>query len=540
MNKFVTEKGYLIKKDKHSEKILSQVKKELTIQPEVLKAYKTFGPPKTFTIYKESPNYFFLPRFYGREKFGMEEKNTLPEGESIDLALVKPYAIMPHQVKPFNALVETCRNVGGGVLCLSCGLGKTAISICVAFELKAKTLVIVNKEFLLEQWVSSIAKFSGGKARIGRIQQNILEVENKDFVIAMVHTIAKKDYPEGTFNSFKLCIVDECHHLGSDFFSKSLVKIQIKYMIGLSATPRRADNCMSVVHSFLGPLCHSQKREGTNKIVVKRFKLKSNDPEYETLFMSNGTKNTAGMITNLSKSEKRNILIIDVIRELMKEDRQILLLSGRREHLTDIYKLLSQAKIITIHGKPLTYGYYYGNQQTNKKVHRAMLEDSAKCDIVLGTISIAAEALDIATLNTEIMATPFADIEQAVGRILRKFHTVQPLVVDLIDSTGNFTNQARTRLKYYHSEGYKAYDEQIDLDMYNSKLVSEHISKKITEESSESDMSSASSDDADGDGEANDLEGVEDINDEKNILDDETYDLFSNKKIAIDKGKCIV
>ena len=475
MDQFVTKQGYLIKKDLYDEKTLNRVRRELTIEPEVLKAYKTMGPPKKFYIYKESANYLFLPRYYGREKFGNEKKNTLPVGEKINLSLVKPYSIMPHQVAPHKALIDSCLSIGGGVLSLSCGLGKTAISICVAFDLKVKTLVIVNKEFLLEQWVSSIEKFSGGKARIGRIQQDIIEIADKDFVIAMVHTLSKKNYPSETFDSFGLCIVDECHHLGSDFFSKSLVKIQIRYMIGLSATPRRADNCMSVVHAFLGPLCHSQKREGTNTVLVKRFKLSSVEKEYETLLMDSGTKNTAGMITNLTHHEKRNKLLIGIIRELMKEDRQILLLSGRREHLDDIYKLLQVAGIITVKGLPLTFGYYYGNQGGNKLKHKKMLEDSSKCDVVLGTVAIAAEALDIATLNTEIMATPFADIEQAVGRILRKFHTINPMIIDFVDKCGNFQNQGRTRLKYYKSEGYITSDIDVNLDNDDLDNAVKHI-----------------------------------------------------------------
>ena len=159
----------------------------------------------------------------------------------------------------------------------------------------------------------------------------------------------------------------------------------------------------------------------------------------------------------------------------MKEDRQILLLSGRREHLDDIYKLLQVAGIITVKGLPLTFGYYYGNQGGNKLKHKKMLEDSSKCDVVLGTVAIAAEALDIATLNTEIMATPFADIEQAVGRILRKFHTINPMIIDFVDKCGNFQNQGRTRLKYYKSEGYITSDIDVNLDNDDLDNAVKHI-----------------------------------------------------------------
>ena len=67
---------------------------------------------------------------------------------------------------------------------------------------------------------------------------------------------------------------------------------------------------------------------------------------------------------------------------------------------------------------------------------------------------MAAEALDIKTLTTLIMATPKTDIEQSVGRILREKHS-SPIVVDIIDSHNLFQNQWRKRKTFYKKENYK-------------------------------------------------------------------------------------
>jgi hypothetical protein len=67
---------------------------------------------------------------------------------------------------------------------------------------------------------------------------------------------------------------------------------------------------------------------------------------------------------------------------------------------------------------------------------------------------MAAEALDIKTLTTLIMATPKTDIEQAVGRILRAKHT-QPIVVDIVDNHDIFQNQYRKRKVFYVKNNYK-------------------------------------------------------------------------------------
>ena len=67
---------------------------------------------------------------------------------------------------------------------------------------------------------------------------------------------------------------------------------------------------------------------------------------------------------------------------------------------------------------------------------------------------MAAEALDIKTLTTLIMATPKTDIEQSVGRILREKHS-SPIVVDIIDAHKLFKNQWLKRKTFYKRENYK-------------------------------------------------------------------------------------
>ena len=84
----------------------------------------------------------------------------------------------------------------------------------------------------------------------------------------------------------------------------------------------------------------------------------------------------------------------------------------------------------------------------------AALKESETKQIIIATYSMAAEALDIKSLTTLIMATPKTDIEQAVGRILREKHS-RPVVVDIIDSHGIFQNQWTKRKKFYKSQNYK-------------------------------------------------------------------------------------
>jgi hypothetical protein len=104
---------------------------------------------------------------------------------------------------------------------------------------------------------------------------------------------------------------------------------------------------------------------------------------------------------------------------------------------------------------------------------------------------MAAEALDIKTLTTLIMATPKTDIEQSVGRILREKHS-NPIVVDIIDSHSTFQNQWKKRRAFYIKENYKIiyttnsnYKRHVDIHdwevIYEPGLKAHKYSKKIIE-----------------------------------------------------------
>jgi hypothetical protein len=77
----------------------------------------------------------------------------------------------------------------------------TSIGLNLVSQLKKKTLVIVHKEFLLNQWVERIQQFLP-TARVGRIQGQIIDIENKDIVIGMLQSLSMKEYPASVFESF--------------------------------------------------------------------------------------------------------------------------------------------------------------------------------------------------------------------------------------------------------------------------------------------------------------------------------------------------
>ena len=68
---------------------------------------------------------------------------------------------------------------------------------------------------------------------------------------------------------------------------------------------------------------------------------------------------------------------------------------------------------------------------------------------------MCSEGYDNKNLDTLIMATSKSNIEQSVGRVLRKkVYDVEPLVVDIVDNFSAFKNQARKRKVFYKRSGY--------------------------------------------------------------------------------------
>ena len=107
----------------------------------------------------------------------------------------------------------------------------------------------------MTQWYDRIGEFIPD-AKIGKIQQDTIDIEGKDIVLAMVQSLSMKEYPEDTFESFGLVIFDECHHLGAEVFSKCMAKVQSKYMLGLSATPNRKDGLRKVFEWYIGDIAY--------------------------------------------------------------------------------------------------------------------------------------------------------------------------------------------------------------------------------------------------------------------------------------------
>ena len=457
-SKVISKRGYVVRKSFLESKDINKIKKELTMTPFTLPGFQQ--DPKRFKLYQENEHKLYLPKAYGLQRFGKPDINKL-ENSGDDIQLEFLGSMRENQIPVIETFISACQKQGGGLICLGCGFGKTIISLKIVSLLKKKTLIVVHKEFLLNQWLERINEFLP-EARVGRIQQNKVDIIDKDIVIAMLQSISMKDYPKDTFDSFGFVALDECHHLGAEVFSKALPKITSKYMLGLTATPDRKDGMKKVFENYLGNIVYCIRGREPEKVLVRLINYHCQDIKYcQEQFNFKGQINSPKMINQLSEDPVRLQLVIQQIKISILENRKILILSDRRNHLSDCKEAIDKLGICST-------GYYVGGSKPET------LKESEEKDVILGTYSMASEGMDIPLLNTVILATPKSDIEQSVGRILRQkkeHRVVDPLIIDIIDQTSNFKRQSLHRKRHYKKSNYII--EQIDYPQKPSKELAD-------------------------------------------------------------------
>ena len=440
-------RGYTLLKECMDADDLKLLRDELTVGAYVPKA--PAQPPK-FPIYRECSKKIYIPRFYGTKIYGLPEETRIPSGTPVSDSLVFSGEMREYQniiVDKYIHQVSKPENNGmggGGLLDVDPGKGKTVMALNIIARLRMKTLVVVHKSFLLNQWIERIQQFLPA-ARIGMIQGQILDIDDKDIVIGMLQSLSMKEYPRDLFDTFGLTVYDECHHMSAEVFCRCMMKIVTKYTLGLSGTMVRKDGLTKVFKYFLGDVVHKEKNDTTtHSVIVKGIQYKVDDAEFnQTEYDYRGNPKFSTMISKVCNYNRRSEFVLDVLQNELatNPDQQVMILAHNRSLLEYFHNAIEHRKIATV-------GYYVGGMK------EAALKLSESKKVIIATYAMASEGLDIKTLTTLIMASPKTDVCQSVGRILRVKHA-SPLVIDIIDPQDVFRSQWLKRQTYYIKQRYR-------------------------------------------------------------------------------------
>jgi superfamily II DNA or RNA helicase len=495
LDRVLTSHGYAIKKSSLTPRTTQKLRKDLTVAPVVNPKFQKFAGSASFAVYTESPTRFYIPRCWAKDTFGPAEAEAISEGKSLRSDL--QFAGTPYDYQ--RAIVDQFLTSGGnGLICVPCGRGKTFMAIWTAMRIGKQFLIVVDKEFLMNQWkgelealvpgiqvgilqedrceigsVESVEKpysldelkqlckskglrVGGNRADLAeRLQQadpefriHRTKTRTYDCTIAMIQTLVQRDFPQGTFRDFGMTIFDECHHLGAAHFSKALLKVQTKYMLGLSATPVRDDGLTKVFEWFLGkPVYWEKTREPDPHVIVRLQQFKTDNPDYNEVPVDyKGEPVLARLLTKIVECPERNAALAEWIKDIATDSRRrILVLSERIGHLETLETLLKPSG--------LSMSYYIGGMKEEER------EAGAKeARVLLASYAMASEAMNIKHLNCVVLASPRKKVEQSTGRILRvqkDQREVHPLIVDVVDSHALYQGQWRKRAAYYKKCAYR-------------------------------------------------------------------------------------
>ncbi len=408
-----------------SECNVDEIKKNLTVCPVALQGYEA----TPFEIYRISKTRIYMPKFYGIATYGQ--------------CPIKPYTLnqispifngnlLDHQVDICNSLLDEIKTNKSCIANMATGQGKTICALWLLTQLKVRTLIIVHKEFLADQWEKKIKQFITGVS-VGYVKQDTCELD-RDIVICMVQTLISRKYTNDKFKSFNFTIYDEVHHFAANTFSSAIYTCGSEYSLGLSATPTRKDGLTKILEWSLGKIITNVMNsdiENPTVVFIEAEYEKEIVPKYNF----KGQLNNADLINKLVLDERRNNIIINSFKNL--KDRKILVLSDRRGHCIKLCEMTKEFE--------KNVGIYLGGMDIEE------LEKSNKARIIFATYQSVCEGYDNPELDTLVMATGRGDVVQSVGRILRRRNKLNPLIIDITDKDF-FMGQYRKRFSFYKSK----------------------------------------------------------------------------------------
>lgn len=319
------------------------------------------------------------------------------------------------------------------------GFGKTWCALEVVARVGTRTLVVVTKEDLRDEWLKVGREVLGlTEDRMGLIQGDTCDTIGKDLVIGLVQSLSRFNrYDPSVFKGIGLTIFDEVHRVGADQFSNTCFILPSMLRWGLSATPKRSDGKEDLIHANIGQV----RVRTTQATLVPIVYRAGTDVQFPSMEQRPGRMGHFEKI--LAANMRRNHYIARFVRTCYTRERHTIIFAATKVHLS---RLHDACKKIGIPVEDMAY--YIGG--LTKQERLAATEKR----VILATYAYTAEATNIPWLDTLVMATPRSDVVQIVGRILREYEGKKtPVILDLEDPLRMWVNYAKKRAEFYTSIG---------------------------------------------------------------------------------------
>jgi len=373
------------------------------------------------------------------------------EGEALDAEFKG--TLTPVQAQAVQALLER----DTGIFVAPPGIGKTVVGIYLIAARRRSSLILVHRKPLLDQWVAQLSLFLGlDPKNIGQIGAGKSK-PNGRLDVAMLQSLVRKGEVIDLVAGYGQVICDEAHHCPCASFERALSEVKARYIVGLTATPKRRDGHHPITQMQIGPVrffvdskSKAARRPFHHKLIVR-----------ETGYTPMGRPDGAGiqeLYAALAADKRRNDLILNDVIVALEEKRSPILLTERRDHL-ELFagKLRGFTKhLVVLHGgmKPRE------RRQVFEKI--AAIPDGEE-RLLVATGRYIGEGFDDARLDTLFLALPVSwkgTLVQYTGR-LHRLHPgkTEVRIYDYVDrDVPMLLKMFEKRLRGYRAIGYARSD----------------------------------------------------------------------------------
>jgi superfamily II DNA or RNA helicase len=412
-------------------KVRERIDRELRFQPETAKGkygknkYKPKGGGSVITPYHvDEKDRVFLPFSYALKTVPKISRPTRDTYAAIAVDFVQQLRKGQKEVK--SEILQAINTTGSVILSFYPGFGKTSLAIYISTKIRLRTLIIVHRLVLLEQWVESIRKFCPDATYSVITSKYSPKDLEADFLLVNAINVEKIGYE--AFKTVGNLVVDEIHTIATETLSRSLYHVAPRYLIGLSATPTRPDGMDVLLQVYFG------ERQITRQLYRKHTVYRIDTGlEPEVRLTNSGTVDWGSVIEFQSNDNGRNEMIVDIV------------LSHKSRHFLVLCKRVSQAQYLQ---KRLIES---GETVTSLVGSETQYDRDAR--VVIATVQKCGVGFSHDILDALILA---ADVEeyfiQYLGRVMRT-EEVEPVVFDLVDNNSILKRHFSTRKHVYLSAG---------------------------------------------------------------------------------------